>query len=84
MKPVLKPPGNTRLKVKFDEPVSHCASNFNLRRYKSVKANHVETIRVPAGTTWYVRIAGDYKGRVEGNIYIVEVRPCRLTLSNPR
>jgi hypothetical protein len=21
---------------------------------------------------WYVRIAGDYKGRVEGNIYIVE------------
>ena len=37
--------------------------------FDAVKPNHVETIRVPADTLWYVRIVGDYK-----------VGRCRLTL----
>jgi hypothetical protein len=42
------------------------------KTFDTVKPNHVETINVPADTLWYVRILGDYKGRVEGNIYLVE------------
>jgi len=33
MKFILKPPGPERLKLKCDDPLSHLASNFNLRRY---------------------------------------------------
>jgi hypothetical protein len=33
MKPVLKATGAKRLKLKYDEPLSNYASNFNLRRY---------------------------------------------------
>ena len=33
MKPTLKAPGATRLKLKYDEPLSKFAFNFHLRRY---------------------------------------------------
>ena len=33
IKPNLKAPGSKRLKLKYDEPLSNFAFNFNLRRY---------------------------------------------------
>jgi hypothetical protein len=33
MKPVLKAPGTNRLKLKYDDPLSIFAFNFNLRRH---------------------------------------------------
>jgi len=33
IKPTLKAPGSKRLKLECDEPLSHFAFNFNLRRY---------------------------------------------------
>jgi hypothetical protein len=33
MKPMFKPPGTTRLKLKCDEPLSIFDFRFNLRRY---------------------------------------------------
>jgi len=33
IKPPLKPPGTWRLKLKYDEPLSNLAFNFNLRHY---------------------------------------------------
>ena len=35
MKPVLKAPGTMLLKLRYDEPLSNFAFNFNLRRYIS-------------------------------------------------
>ena len=36
IKPILKPPGTKRLKLKCYEPLSNFAFNFNLRRYSQV------------------------------------------------
>jgi hypothetical protein len=33
IKPTLKAPGTVRLKLKYDEPLTKFAFNFNLRRY---------------------------------------------------
>ena len=33
IKPALTAPGTKRLKLKYDEPLSNFAFNFNLRRY---------------------------------------------------
>jgi hypothetical protein len=33
IKPALKVPGNNRLKLRYDEPLSNVAFEFNLRRY---------------------------------------------------
>jgi hypothetical protein len=41
IKPTLKAPGTTRLKVKYDERLSNFAFKFNLRRYN-------EAVLVPA------------------------------------
>jgi len=39
MNPMLKPPGNMRLKLKYDQLLSNFNFKFNLRRYnKAVKA----------------------------------------------
>jgi len=35
MKPKLKLPGNKRLKLRYDEPLSNVAFKINLRRYTS-------------------------------------------------
>jgi hypothetical protein len=35
MRPTLKAPGSKRLKLKYGEPLSNYAFNFNLRRYTS-------------------------------------------------
>jgi len=36
IKPMLKPPGTKRLKLKYDESPSNFAFKFNLRRYNQV------------------------------------------------
>jgi hypothetical protein len=43
MKPMLKAPGRTRLTLKYDEPLSNFAFNFNLRRY---------TLTLDNGRSW--------------------------------
>jgi hypothetical protein len=35
IKPMFKPPGTKLLKLKYDEPLSSFAFNFNLRRYNA-------------------------------------------------
>jgi len=42
------------------------------KTFDSVTPNQVETFYVPAKSLWYVRVLGDHKGRVEGNVYLVE------------
>jgi len=42
MKAVLKAPGSKRLKVNCDEALSDFAVKFNLRRYTTLKRDHVE------------------------------------------
>ena len=37
IKPTLKAPGNKRLNLKYDEPVSNFAFKINLRRYMAVE-----------------------------------------------
>jgi hypothetical protein len=37
MKPVLKAPGSTHSKLRYDGPLSNFALNFNLRRYIKLK-----------------------------------------------
>jgi hypothetical protein len=37
IKPVLKAPRSILLKLGYDEPLSNCGFNFNLRRYTLVK-----------------------------------------------
>jgi hypothetical protein len=38
IKPTLKAPGSKRLKLRYDEPLSKFAFNFNLRRYSAETA----------------------------------------------
>ena len=40
MKPVLNLPGTKRLKLRYDEPLSNFAFDFNLRRYNAVCLEH--------------------------------------------
>jgi len=39
IKPTLKAPGTKRLKLKYDEPLSNFAFNFNLRHYYAVSGS---------------------------------------------
>jgi len=43
MKPMLKPPGTERLKLKYDELLSSFAFKFHLRRYTKDKSKRVIT-----------------------------------------
>jgi len=42
IKPMLKPPGTKRLKLKYDELLSNVAFKFNLRRYNEEREHVVE------------------------------------------
>jgi len=42
------------------------------KTFTAVVQNHLETADVPADSLWYIRIKGDYMGRVKGNIFVVE------------
>jgi len=43
IKPILKPPGTKRLKLKYDKLLSNVAFNFNLRRYTVAQKEARET-----------------------------------------
>ena len=53
MKPMLKAPGITRLKLQHDEPPSRFAFNFNLRRYS--KGKHMQMLQAGAYTRSHFR-----------------------------
>jgi hypothetical protein len=42
------------------------------KTFHTMTPNHVETFYIPSQTLWYVRVLGDYKGRVVGSIFLVE------------
>jgi hypothetical protein len=47
IKPKLKPPGITRLKLIYDVPVSNFAFKFNLRHYKRARAAELRANQPP-------------------------------------
>ena len=42
------------------------------RTFTSIKENHLETVNIPSDTLWFIRIEGDYMGRVVGSIFVSE------------
>jgi hypothetical protein len=67
MKLVLKGPGTSAMKPRFDEPLSKCTFNFNLRRYTPAAATAAgdqaaldELLRVAAYLRW------EHMGKPEG------------------
>ena len=42
------------------------------RTFTKFKENHLETVNVPKGSQWIVKITGDYMGRVAGNVFLSE------------
>jgi len=70
MKPVLKAPGAMLLKLRYDEPLSNLAFNFNLRRYITVNVSFPSYKR--ADHLFAIATVDITVGR------------CRLTLSIPR
>jgi hypothetical protein len=80
IKPKLKPPGTTPLKLQYDEPLSSFAFEFNLRRCtKAKKAKEKERAREKREAEAAERVA-----RVKAEAAAEEaVGRCRLTLSKP-
>jgi hypothetical protein len=71
VEPTLNAPGTKRLKPKYDEPLSHFAFNFKLRRY-----NLELVLTAPRlDTMWDMLQRDPYAGP--------EVGLCRLTVSKP-
>ena len=73
MKPMLKAPGAKRLKLKYDEPPSNFAFNFNLRRYSlGLCTKRLSGCAVPK--------EGELEGaQGDGHNRNAEVARCRLT-----
>ena len=92
IKPKLKPPGKTRLKLKYEGPLSNFAFNFNLRRYSEALA--VESYTTNAGTGWNLPgdairfgrcgLVGDHWAAMEVEFTLAcVVRWCKFNRSNP-
>jgi len=54
MKSVLNAPGTMLLQLRYDEPLSNYAYNFNLRRYKLAPLDlaHVKRVNAAEGEFW--------------------------------
>jgi len=72
MKPVLRAPGYTLLKLIYNGPLSNFASKFNLRCYNEVPPGELEQC-----------VGSDGKPCVLGKGGFGEVGRCRLIVSNP-
>jgi hypothetical protein len=55
MKPMLKAPGTKRLKLKYDQPLSSFAFNFNFRRYTMEAVAAAEKDQVGQGSKYVNR-----------------------------
>ena len=77
MKPTLKAPGSTRLKLECDDPLSNFAFNFNLRNYNEVKWQAL--VKSVQHTTLY-KAGGLRRGRLDVKAMVGR---CRFTLSKP-
>jgi hypothetical protein len=75
---MLKAPRTTPSKVKYDEPVSNFAFNFNLRRYNKASADAAKKQAAAAAAADKASADAARKQAAD------KVGRCRLTLSNPR
>ena len=76
IKPTLKAPGSERSKLKYDEPLSTLAFNFNMRRYTK-ELSYAHAVEASALRTQLA----DLRAQLTAALMVGR---CRLTLSDPR